>query len=180
MRPGDKLASFGVLGAALRRLPGRRWCLLVAGDGETRAVVEALFAALPGGRVRFLGQCAPERLATLWAAADISVWPAVREAYGMALLEAQVNGLPVVAGRSGGVPGIVRDGETGLLTPEGDDEAFATAVARLLDDSPLRARMAAAASQGARARHGLAAAAGLLRETLMPLVSRTGEGECDD
>ena len=47
--------------------------------------------------------------------ADLFVWPAINEAFGMALLEAQASALPVVAGASGGVGGIVASGETGLL-----------------------------------------------------------------
>ena len=58
----------------------------------------------------------------------------------MALLEAQAAGLPVVAGRSGGVPSVVADGETGLLAPEGDAAAFAEAVGALLADPERRAR----------------------------------------
>ena len=46
----------------------------------------------------------------MYAAADLYVWPAVREAYGIALLEAQAAGLPVVAGREGGVAEVVADG----------------------------------------------------------------------
>ena len=69
-------------------------------------------------------------------ARDLYLWPAINEAYGMAFLEAQAAGLPVVAGRTGGVPAVVADGVTGLLTPIGDAAAFAGAVARLLDGRP--------------------------------------------
>ena len=84
-------------------------------------------ATIPPDRLRFLGALPPDRLAACYAAADLMVWPAINEAYGMALLEAQAAGLPVVAGRTGGVPDIVRDGVTGLLTPIGDETAFAEA-----------------------------------------------------
>ena len=62
------------------------------------------------------------------AAADLYLWPAINEAYGMAFLEAQAAGLPVIAGRTGGVPAVVAADETGLLTPVGDAHAFAAAV----------------------------------------------------
>jgi glycosyltransferase involved in cell wall biosynthesis len=79
------------------------------------------------------------------------VWPAINEAYGMALLEAQSAGMPVVAGRTGGVPDIVRDGVTGLLTPIGDEAAFAEAVASLLTDLLTdKARCAAMGREAAR------------------------------
>ena len=82
----------------------------------------------------------------LLAACDFFLWPAVSEAYGMALVEAQAAGLPVVAGREGGVGDIVREGESGLLAPPRDAAALADLAAFLLRDAGLRARLA----QGAR------------------------------
>src|SRR3546814_1436926 len=76
------------------------WQLVVAGDGQARdAVMQAFTWALPD-RVRFLGLVQPEVMPALYAACDLLVWPAVNEAFGMVLLEAQGAGLPVVAGRS--------------------------------------------------------------------------------
>ncbi|MDQ2101620.1 glycosyltransferase [Azospirillum isscasi] len=106
----------------------------------------------------FLGQQDSADLAALCAAADLMVWPAVNEAYGMALLEAQAAGLPVVAGRTGGVPDVVRDGVTGLLPPVGDADAFAAAVARLLGDHEMRRRFGEAARRTAAAEHDLSGA----------------------
>lgn len=134
MRRGDKLASYRVLGDALGRIPDRDWAVLIVGDGPARPAVEEAFAGLAPGRVSFAGAAAPEELPAFYAAADLMVWPAINEAYGMAMLEAQAAGLPVVAGRTGGVPDVVRDGETGILTPVGDAAEFADAVAELLDD----------------------------------------------
>src|SRR5439155_20302278 len=87
-------------------------------------------------------------LPAIYAGADLYLWPAVNEAYGMAFLEAQAAGLPVVAGRTGGVPAVVADGVTGILTPIGDPAAFADAVAQLLDRPEERVRLA----EGAAAR----------------------------
>ena len=170
MREGDKLASYRLLAEALRPLDRLNWRLLVIGDGPTRGQVEAAFAgfALASGvpRVHFLGALEPKALAATLAACDLLAWPAVREAFGMALLEAQAIGLPVVAGRSGGVPAIVRDGETGLLTPEGDAERFAEALRRLLENHEPRHRLGANAAQAMVQRHGLAQAAQRLDEIL--------------
>lgn len=102
----------------------------------------------------------------LLSAADLYVWPAVREAYGMALLEAQAAGLPVVAGNAGGVAEIVRHGETGLLTPEGDSAAFADAVDALLGDPARCARMRQAATTVTATAHSLGAAAVVLEEVI--------------
>jgi glycosyltransferase involved in cell wall biosynthesis len=168
MRPGDKLASYRLLGQALGRLMDRRWRLLVIGDGEARAAVTAALAPL-GRRVAWAGALAPEAIPAPLAAADLLVWPALREAFGMALLEAQAAGVPVVAGRIGGVPSIVADGESGLLAPEEDVTGFATAVAALLDDPARRNAMGRAAVEYIERRHGLPAAAEALDRILRGL-----------
>ena len=166
MRPGDKLASYRLLADALARLDALDWQLLVAGDGPARAEVEAAFDALAPGRVRFLGEVAPHDLPALAAACDLMVWPALNEAYGMALLEAQAAGLPVVAGYSGGVAAVVRDGETGRLTAPGDARAFAEAVRSLLEAPGTRRAMAEAAVAAVATEHDLRAAAGRLDAVL--------------
>lgn len=168
MRPGDKLASYRLLGDALGRLMDRRWRLLVIGDGEARSAVASALAPL-GRRVAWAGALAPDAVAMPLAAADLLVWPALREAFGMALLEAQAAGVPVVAGRIGGVPSIVADGETGLLTPEEDAVGFAHAVATLLDDPARRVAMGRAAVDYVERRHGLPAAAQALDRILRGL-----------
>jgi glycosyltransferase involved in cell wall biosynthesis len=159
MRRGDKQRSYRVLAHALERLTALDWQLLVVGDGPQRAAIEHGFAALPADRLRFLGALPPTSLAAAYAAADLMIWPAINEAYGMALLEAQAAGLPVVAGRTGGVPDVVRDGITGLLTPVGDASAFATAVAALLTDPARRHTLGSAAARIAATEHDIAAAA---------------------
>lgn len=158
MREGDKLASFRVLGEALRQLGNDRpWQLLVVGDGPARARVEDALA-VADDRVRYAGERNAESLPALFAAADLYVWPAVREAYGMAILEAQAAGLPVIAGRTGGVGDIVRDGETGLLTAEGEAPAFAAALRALLADPARRRAMGAQARRLVARDHAIGAA----------------------
>ena len=158
MRPGDKLASYRLLGDSLVPLQARDWQLLVIGDGPARSDVEAALAPL-GARVRYAGSLMPERLAAALAAADLFAWPAVNEAWGMAILEAQAAGLPVVAGRFGGVSVLVADGRTGLLTPPRDVTAFTNAVDDLLKDPDRRHRFAAAARAKVAAEHDIATAA---------------------
>ena len=174
MRAGDKLASYRVLAEALSRLAGESWTLAVAGDGPARPEVEAAFAVLPPGRARFLGQAAARALPGLYAAADLFVWPAVREAYGMALLEAQAAGLPAVAANSGGVAQIVAHGRTGLLAAEGDAGAFAEAVRGLLRAPGRRAAFAAAARRKAGFEHGLARASAALDRILVGAAAGGG------
>ncbi|WP_410824710.1 glycosyltransferase [Methylobacterium oryzisoli] len=105
-------------------------------------------------------------LARLYAEADLLVWPAVNEAYGMVLLEAQAQGCPVVAGGYGGVPDVVRDGLTGRITAPGDAGALAGAIRDLAADPAARAALAAAALAFAREERSLARAAARLRDTL--------------
>jgi glycosyltransferase involved in cell wall biosynthesis len=157
MRPGDKLASYRLLAAALTACAGRPWTLLIAGDGPARRAVETAFAPL-ATRVQMLGACAPLRLTALCAAADLFVWPAINEAWGMALLEAQAAGLPAIAGDAGGVGEILRDGRTGWLVPAGDVRRFAHALGIALDDPATRRAFGAAARATVAAEHGLDAA----------------------
>lgn len=176
MRPGDKLASYRVLAAALARLPDVAWQFLIVGDGPARDEVEGAFAALAneGGRrrVRFAGAATERELPALLAGCSLLAWPAINEAYGMALLEAQAAGLPVVAGRSGGVPALIDNGETGLLSDPGDVAAFAADLASLLAD-PLRcARLGRAALAKVARDHSLELAAMNLQRILDPPQTR--------
>jgi len=144
MRPGDKLESYRRLAAALTLLGRADWQLHIVGDGDAKTAVMAAFAPT-AGQVVWHGAVPMTELPAIYAAADIYAWPAANEAYGMAFLEAQAAGLPVVAGRVRGVPDVVADGVTGLLTADGDAAAFAAALRRLIDDAGLRQRMGAAA-----------------------------------
>ncbi len=172
MRTRDKLESYKVLAQALALLKDRKWRAILVGDGPARGEVEALMAPF-GERVHFAGAVPHADLPALYANADLYLWPAINEAYGMAFLEAQASGLPVVAGRTGGVPAVVADGVTGLLTPIGDAAAFAAAAARLLDRPAERARLAAAASARVAAHHDERAAAQALAAALKTLRGGT-------
>lgn len=83
-------------------------------------------------------------LAAFLGAADLLVHPALDEGLGVVALEAAAAGLPVVAGRAGGLPEVVRDGENGLLVAPGDAGALAEALVRVLGDAALRKRLGAA------------------------------------
>ena len=87
-------------------------------------------------------------------------------AAGMAMLEAQAAGLPVVAGRTGGVPDVVRDGQTGDLCTIGDAGAFADAVAILLADPARRDTYRANALRLTASENNLSVAAGRLNSIL--------------
>jgi glycosyltransferase involved in cell wall biosynthesis len=158
MRPGDKLASYRLLAEALGRLESRPWRAVLVGDGPARQEIEAAFARFRP-RITFPGALRQPEILDRYAEADLYAWPAVNEAWGMTLLEAQASGLPVVAGAFGGVPSIVADGVTGLLTSPGDVDAFAAALARLLDSRVERHRLGTAAATRMAAEHDISAAA---------------------
>jgi glycosyltransferase involved in cell wall biosynthesis len=137
MRSGPKLESYQALGKVLSAVKADDWTLVVAGDGPERAAVEAALAPL-GGRVVFAGEQPGEALPGLYAACDLTVWPAVHEAYGMTFLESQAAGTAVVAGRVRGVPDVVEEGVGGMLAPEGDNAALARLIDLLLEDDAER------------------------------------------
>jgi glycosyltransferase involved in cell wall biosynthesis len=163
MREGDKLASYRQLAGALGRLRDLPWRLLVAGDGTARAAVEAALEAAVPGRSVVLGALGQDEIAALNAASDLCVWPAVNEAYGMAMLEAQAAGLPVIACAVRGVPDVVAHGSTGMLAAPGDEAGLAMLVRELLLDHDKRRRFGNAAAAAVASEHSVVAAAASLR-----------------
>ncbi|MFW6089242.1 MAG: glycosyltransferase, partial [Gemmatimonadota bacterium] len=92
----------------------------------------------PAGRVVLLGRLSDGALRREYMGADVLVLPAVRDAkgdtegLGVVLLEALRFERPVIGSDIGGIPDIIRHGETGLLCPPGDAGALADALARLI------------------------------------------------
>lgn len=166
MRADVKRESYLLLGAALGRLRHRAWQLLAIGDGPARDEIAAALGALGPGRVRFAGAMDEAALVPCYAAADLYVWPAVGEAYGLAMLEAQAAGLPVVAGREGGVAEVVRDGVSARLVPPRDPGAFAAAVDALLERPEQRRAMSEVARDFVAEARSLARAASDLSAAL--------------
>ncbi|MFN9891605.1 MAG: glycosyltransferase [Acidobacteriota bacterium] len=126
-----------------RDYPGAR--LLVAGDGSQRAELEALTARLELRGVSFLGQVSPEAMAGLYDQADIYLNAPNLDNMPASILESYASGLPVASTNAGGIPYIVRDGETGLLVNPDDDEALAAAAARYLREPAFAAAVMASA-----------------------------------
>ncbi len=175
MRPGRKAASFRLLAGALERVTHVPWHLLVVGGGVARDEVEAAFAKLrAAGRVTFVGPRFPPALHGIVGACDLFVWPALGEPLGMAMLEAQALGVPVIAGKTRGVGSMVVHGTGGWLVPEGDATAFADAVVRALADRDALAAAGTAGRARVRAEHGLAAAARNLDRLLGEVVAECG------
>ncbi len=154
-----KGCEFAIRAVAELRRRGRDVTLTVLGDGPDRGALERLASDLEvADRVRFQGSVPPAEVAAALAAADVFVLPAVtdwkgeQEGFGVAIVEAMLRGVPVVASASGGIPDVIRDECTGLLTRERDATGLAAAVERLLADPALARRLAAAARSDAAAR----------------------------
>ncbi|WP_029894634.1 glycosyltransferase family 4 protein [Desulfohalovibrio reitneri] len=120
---------------------GRDFRLVLAGDGPGRERLRQLAEREIPGRARFLGKVEGQHLRRVYSAADLYAFPGINEALGLAYLEAQAAGLPVVAFDGWGVPEAVASGETGLLTEPFDLDAFAATLARLLDEPETRLAM---------------------------------------
>jgi glycosyltransferase involved in cell wall biosynthesis len=120
------------------------WLLLV-GDGSLADALRAQARALPpAARRRVVHAAGSTDVTAMTQALDLAVLPSLREAQGIALLEAMAARVPVVASRVGGIPETIRDEMDGLLFPPADSASTARAIIRLAHDAPLRGRLAAA------------------------------------
>jgi len=119
------------------RVPAR---LLMIGDGPERSRAEAYARAHHlRDRVFFLGNV--PNLEEVLGACDLFLLPSESESFGMAALEAMASEVPVIATRTGGLPEVVADGDTGYLLPVGDVAGMAERGVEILSDPELRKRM---------------------------------------
>jgi glycosyltransferase involved in cell wall biosynthesis len=124
--------------------------LVLVGRGAERERLEALARELGiAGRTRFAGFVSDAERDRLVSEARVCVCPSVKEGWGITVIEANALGVPVLATDAPGLRDAVRDGETGVLVPDGPAEAFAGRLARalgdLLGDPERQARLSAAA-----------------------------------
>lgn len=127
-------------------------CVLVmVGDGPDRHDAEQEARQLGVDRhVQFLGKI--DSVAPLLAAADLFLLPTDAESFGLSALEALASGAPVIGTRAGGLPEVVRDGETGVLCGVGDVDGMSAAALDLLQDAGKWGRMSELAVRDARSR----------------------------
>jgi len=116
--------------------------LLVVGDGPQRAELAALAERLGiAARTEFAGAVAHAEVPAWLRRLDVYAAPSRAESFGVAVIEASACGRPVVVSDAGGLPEVVRDGETGRIVPVGDVAALQAALKALALDAPLRARL---------------------------------------
>jgi glycosyltransferase involved in cell wall biosynthesis len=129
-------------------------CLCMVGDGPDREDVERRAHDLGVMRdTLFLGY--QEEVARFYAAVDVVILPSINEGTPVTAIEALAAGRPVVATRVGGVPDVVRDGETGFLVPAGATGELAERLAQLAVDPELRERMGRAGRDDVLARYAV-------------------------
>lgn len=136
-----------VLLEALALLAARRLrpTLLLLGGGDIAGILEQ--ARHLGIADQILAYGDTERPWPFLCAADIFVLPSLTESFPNALLEGMQAGLPCIASDVGGVAEVLTDGETGLLVAPGQPQPLCDALARLLADPELAARLAKSAGQ---------------------------------
>ncbi len=134
---------------------GQNFLLVLVGDGPEKNLLQKVAAPLPAKDVIFAGQVARSEMYRYYSATDIFAFPGINESLGMVFLEAQSCGLPVIACNNGGIPEVVRDGETGLLTSLEDDEDFDRAILSLINEPQMRKKMGQAGAEYVRTSHDL-------------------------
>ena len=142
------------LSTLVDRFPKLR--LIIASDGPARPDLERQAANLGLTQaVDFIGWVESSRIPALLNSATMVLIPSrVIEGFGLVAMEAATMGRPVVATRSGGLPEVVIDRQTGLIVEPEDSRTLAAAIAHLLDHPDVAAEMGKAARNRARATFG--------------------------
>jgi glycosyltransferase involved in cell wall biosynthesis len=153
-----RLSAFKGTDKLLRILPqvraetGRDVVLLLVGrNTEGDSLGRVMSEVGIGTEVRFTGPVSERDLHLAYEVSDVFALPSEYESFGFVFLEAMSHGVPVIGVRTGGVPEVIRDGETGYVLDAADDLPALTArLAALIADDPLRGKMGVAARNWAR------------------------------
>jgi glycosyltransferase EpsF len=161
-RFAEQKNHFGLLRVfelVLRRFPSAK--LLLIGDGPLRAAAEASVKSRQlSPAVRFLGS--RDDVPAVVSRCDVFLFPSWFEGFGLAALEANAAGIPVVASNVAGSSEAIENGVTGFLGDPRDSNDMAIAVAKLLADPVLATRLGAAGRARARERFSKRASADCL------------------
>jgi phosphatidylinositol alpha-mannosyltransferase len=162
-----------MLACAALRDEGLDFRLILVGDGRLRRSLERAARRFPPGRVVFEGQVEHERLPRYYASADVFCTPARgSESFGLVLLEAMAQGVPIVATDIPGYRSVVTHEGEALLVPPRDPGALARALGSLLRDPARRERLGAAGLRTA-ARYGWDSIAERLEAIYLEVVGRS-------
>jgi glycosyltransferase involved in cell wall biosynthesis len=124
---------------------------VMVGEGSLRKALEKKITAL-GLKDKFILTGWRDDVRRMISAFDLMALPSLNEAVGIVLIEAQAEGVPVVATNVGGIPEIIKDQETGILVDPASPEELARAINSLLGDDNKRAAMALAGREWVKGR----------------------------
>ncbi|MCF6228013.1 MAG: N-acetyl-alpha-D-glucosaminyl L-malate synthase BshA [Planctomycetes bacterium] len=125
--------------------------LIMVGDGPELGKCKELAETLDvSSRVNFIGTY--DAIWEILPQADAFILPSEYESFGLSALEALSCGVPVIASNTGGLPEVIKDGETGFLHAVGDIEAMANSLTSILTDTELHLRLSTNAAADARER----------------------------
>jgi glycosyltransferase involved in cell wall biosynthesis len=171
--------GLNILAQALAKVRSENWKLLVVGDGEEREPFAQQLRELNLlERARFMGAVKYDQMPQLFQQMDLLVLPTqttkrVREQFGRVIIEAMASGVPVIGSTCGAIPEVI--GDAGLVVPEGDAEALAAAIERLLSSDNLRRQLALAGRARVERGYSWEHVAGqmyeLFRDVLRPVVA---------
>jgi glycosyltransferase involved in cell wall biosynthesis len=153
--------------------------LRILGQGPEREVLQNQVRALSLGDRVTLHDFVPQAMMPAeYGAAAITVLPTrgVAEGLGLTLVEALLAGSAVVGTPAGGIPEVVEDGVTGLLAPDGDPDALADRLCRLLQDESLRQRLSAAGRERVRRMYSVESAVDRFARIFDDLLHRHTNG----
>jgi len=126
---------------AIAGLRDKNISLLVVGTGSYENALKELCTKLGlDGIVKFHGYCPREELYKLYSKADVFILPSLVESFGLVFAEAMACGLPVIGGRTGGVPELIKD-ENGILVEPGNVDEIKMAIVKMKDSQEMRLRM---------------------------------------
>jgi glycosyltransferase involved in cell wall biosynthesis len=175
---GMEFKGLGTLLEAVASLAadGVEVSLEVVGSGQLVPSYRSQAAALGLGpdRVQFSGHLSGQDLADAYHRSWVAALPSGNESFGMFLAEAMACGLPVVASRTGGIPDVVADGETGLLVTHGVVTELSNSLRRVIEDPGLATRLGTAGRRRAVSEFAWPARAQATHDVYVETLDRTG------
>ncbi len=128
--------------------------IAIVGDGELKENLNNLTVELGVNReVKFLG--VRKDVKELMVSSKIFVLPSRWEGFGIVIIEAMSNMLPVIATNVGGIPELIEDGKDGILVPPENPKALARAISNLLENEELREKLSKAAYRKVREKYSI-------------------------
>lgn len=142
-RVGERKGIHDLIEAAYLLKQKIPFTITIAGDGEVKKYQQLAGSKGLSDQIGFLGWIGPEQKEVLLKQASVLVLPSYNEGLPMSIIEAMVNGIPVVASNVGGIPDVVQTGLDGYLIEPGDVKALADSLSMVLTDEEAYQKMSA-------------------------------------